>query len=302
MNLNCILSFKNIVILLLSFTTFVDSYASEDLFIQRKDIQRDESESGQKKYILKLKPSTLKRLEKLPGTSKVYLTAREEKVKNSKTMQDELDIHFRYSQTFLSIEGTEGQGAGGELKSKASPGYHIVWTAYRKKKLSLDLGNSFSFYDFGKAELRILKEPKQEMQSFFVKGNYRLSDELTGSFELGTKKQFFFRATDIETIEIDNVSVPYYQVGVAYEAYRMDRTEFKVKGGIRHHLPFETNVFKGSGTGAMASLLIDHRTKLLNLSGELFYSRDFFDTTPIEFERAEAGLILGLKFNFGDGA
>lgn len=302
MNLKRIFSFKNAVILLMSFNPFLDSYASGDLFIQRKDIQRDDSESSQKKYILKLKPTTLKRLEKLPASSKVYLTAREEKVEDNKNQQDKLDIHFRYSQSFLSIQGTEGQGAEGELKSKASPGYHVLWTAYRQKKLSIDLGHSFSFYDFGKAESRTLKEPKQEMQSFFIEGNYRLSDDLTASFELGTKRQFFFRSTDIETVEIDNVSVPYYEVGLAYEAYRMDKTEFIAKGGLRHHLPFETNVFKGSGTGVTASLLVYHRTKSLNLSGELFFSRDFFDTTPIEFERSEAGLVFGLIFDFGDGA
>jgi hypothetical protein len=295
--------FKTLALLMVVSSPFLNLNAAENLYILRENIQRDEAGTVQKKYILKLKSSTLKRLEKLPGSSRIYLGAREEKEKsNRKAHQREPDIHFKYSQSFLNIEGTEGQQAGGTLKTESSPGYHVVWTAYRRKRLDIQLGHSFSFYDFGKAESRVLKDPKQEMQNFFISGNYRLSNELVTSLELGAKKQFFFRAVDASTIEIDNVTAPYYQVSLQYDAYRIDRTHIKFKGGFRHHLPFETNVFKGSGTGVIGSLLIEHKTKKLNLSGEIFYSRDFFDTTPIEFTRAESGLIFGMQFNFGDEA
>ena len=284
-------------------TPVMKIHAADNLYIIRENIFEDHDENAKKKYILKLKPTTLKRIKDLPPTTVIYLGPGDEKQKLAEKRKDPYPakIDFKFSNSYLRVDGTQAN-AKGYVKSDNAPGYHVLWTPFYNNKWEGQLGHSFAFYDLGNSKSRTITNPKQDQQRFYLAANYRLNDTVKIISELGSNKQFFFNAIDNETIQIHSVRVPYAQVGAQFELYKRERTDMFFKFSARYHFPFESNVFDGTGYGAVGSLFMEHKFNKANFSAELFYSQDQFATDDVDFTRTELGLLLGLKFYFGDEA
>ncbi|WP_408098029.1 hypothetical protein ACJVC5_03645 [Peredibacter sp. HCB2-198] len=291
---------KIFLFLVVLITPSLSAFAS-DLYIIRENIFEEESGSTKKKYILKLKPSTIQKIKELPPTTVIYLGEGDEKQKIAQQKKDPYPskIDFKYSNSYVRVDGTDSN-AKGYIKSDNAPGYHVLWTPWYNNKWETQLGHSFAFYDMGNSKSRTITNPKQDQQKFFLGVNYQLNDYWKLTSEAGTNKQFFFKAIDNETIQIESVRVPYVQFGAKYAMYKNANTNIDLKLSARYHFPFESDVYEGTGIGTVGSVYLEHKFKKVNFSAEVFYSQDKFDTDEIEFTRAEVGLLLGLKFYFGD--
>ncbi|WPU65055.1 hypothetical protein [Peredibacter starrii] len=294
-------AFVKFLILFGAFVTPILNTFASDLYIIRENIFEEESGSAKKKYILKLKPTTIQKIKELPPTTVIYLGEGEEKQKLAQKKKDPYPakIDFKYSNSYVRVDGTDAN-AKGYIKSDNAPGYHVLWTPWYNQTWEAQLGHSFAFYDMGNSKSRTITNPKQDQQKFYLAANYRLNDYWKLNSELGTNKQFFFKAVDNETIKIESVRVPYIQLGASYSMYKNALTHIDLKLAGRYHLPFESDVYEGTGIGTVGSVYMEHKFKKVNFSGEVFYSQDKFDTDEIEFTRAEVGLVLGLKFYFGE--
>lgn len=220
------------------------------------------------------------------------------KIHNS-DLPSELTIGIH--QGSVTIHGTDEYKTNGTLNSSNLYGAHLEWSPKINEKASIAIGSNYQSVKFNTALTRTLKNKNLNLNSYYISGQYKFQPTWQLELKLGQSDQIYYRATDLNTIEINTNSVFQTQAAIKYDFWEYRNFKYSLKTGFKVHYPFSSDYYKGEfGNGYFGSLFMEQRFTSFDLVGNATYSYDSLPVKGADFESRSFQIGIGVRFFLGD--
>lgn len=201
----------------------------------------------------------------------------------------------------VAVHGEDEFNTSGVLHSSSSYGVQLEWATQLSEKVSLAIGSNYQRLKFNTALTRTINDKNLNLSDYYLSGKYKFRPNWVVELKLTQAEQVYYRAIDLNTIEINSNSVFQTQASIKYDFLTYGSFVYSVKAGLRVHYPFSNDYYKGElGKGYFSSLLMEQSFASFDLVGHATYSHDILPVKHADFENKNLQVGLGIRFFLGD--
>ncbi len=224
--------------------------------------------------------------------------------KKDKSIREDIASHSIFAITMVKknvgIQGKSDDGTSGKLNSSSSQGIIVDWQPKTKHHFWPSIGGQWQKTTFNGSTNKAVSGKTLTTEGLYLALNAQSTSKLLSSIRVGQQEQIFYRATASEEIKIEKLPVTYAQLLLRYDFFRDSTVLYGIKADTTIHFPFSNDYYKSQlAVGHKVGVIAEQDLKNFILIGEANYAYDRFPVRGITYKRQDFGIMLGLKWNWG---